>query len=57
MELNGQIRRLQNLENELSRVEVPLSYYHELYELHLHLSYVIQRLEMLRDRARRPDGE
>ena len=33
---------------ELAKVEVPLSYTNELYELHLHVRYVLQRLERLK---------
>ena len=31
-------------------MEVPLSHYHELYELHLHLNFVIKRLHGLQER-------
>lgn len=51
-ELTREIERLEKLEAELSRVEVPLSYYNELYELHLHLNYVIRRLRQLRRNRR-----
>lgn len=51
-ELTREIQRLEQLEAELSRVEVPLSYYNELYELHLHLNYVIRRLRQLRHNRR-----
>lgn len=51
-ELTREIERLEQLEAELSRVEVPLSYYNELYELHLHLNYVIRRLRQLRRNRR-----
>ncbi|MBE0969795.1 C4-dicarboxylate ABC transporter substrate-binding protein, partial [Escherichia coli] len=34
-QLRSEIERLEKLESELNTVEVPLSYYHELYELHL----------------------
>lgn len=56
-ELSREIERLESLEAELSRVEVPLSYYNELYELHLHLNYVIRRLRQLRRNRRERDGE
>src|SRR5690606_38548139 len=42
-ELDSEIQRLEQLEDELATVEVPLSYTHELYELHMHLRYVINR--------------
>ncbi|MNZ50816.1 ABC transporter, phosphonate, periplasmic substrate-binding protein [compost metagenome] len=56
IELDSEIARLETLEGELSRVEVPLSYYNELYELHIHLNYVIQRLRTLRDRKSEPEA-
>lgn len=34
---------------ELAKVEVPLSYSGELYDLHMHVRYMIKRLEFLRD--------
>ncbi|MEO4047662.1 TAXI family TRAP transporter solute-binding subunit [Pseudomonas sp. CAU 1711] len=43
-ELGAQIERLETLEDELARIEVPLSYSSELYELHMHLRYMIERL-------------
>ncbi|MEH6387708.1 MAG: TAXI family TRAP transporter solute-binding subunit [Pseudomonas profundi] len=54
--INGQIKGvidreiagLHDLEGDLSRVEVPLSYAHELYSLHLHVRYMISRLEAMR---------
>ena len=48
--------RLEQLEAELAKVEVPLSYYNELYELHLHLNYVIRRLRQLRRNRRERDA-
>ena len=35
---------------ELARIEVPLSYSGELYDLHVHVRYMIKRLEFLRDK-------
>lgn len=55
-ELDSEIQRLERLEDELASVEVPLSYSHELYELHMHLRYVINRLRMLQQR-RSPEPE
>ena len=49
-ELESEIQRLETLEDELASVEVPLSYSNELYELHMHLRYVIERLRALVDR-------
>lgn len=39
------IKRLITLENELTRVKVPLSYMAELYDLNLHLMHVLHKLE------------
>ncbi len=50
--LDQEIQGLHELEDELTRVDVPLSYAHELYELHLHIRYMINRLE-----AMRPEGQ
>ncbi|MES2818341.1 MAG: TAXI family TRAP transporter solute-binding subunit [Pseudomonadota bacterium] len=49
-QLDSEIERLEHLEDELARIEVPLSYSSELYELHVHLRYVIERLQTLKDR-------
>lgn len=46
--LDNEIKRLTELQIELAKVEVPLSYTNELYELHLHVRYVLQRLERLK---------
>jgi hypothetical protein len=51
-QLEAEIARLEELEDQLARVEVPLSYSNELYELHLHVRYVINRLQTLRQRQR-----
>lgn len=56
-ELSTEIERLEQLEAELAKVEVPLSYYNELYELHLHLNYVIRRLRQLRRNRRERDEQ
>ena len=45
-----EIARLEKLEDELARVEVPLSYSSELYELHMHLRYMIERLHAVQRR-------
>lgn len=47
-DLDTEIARLERLEDELARVEVPLSYSSELYELHIHLRYVVERLHGLK---------
>ncbi|VXB34552.1 C4-dicarboxylate ABC transporter substrate-binding protein [Pseudomonas sp. 8AS] len=46
-----EIARLEKLEDELARVEVPLSYSSELYELHMHLRYMIERLQAVQRRT------
>lgn len=46
--LEEQVERLHRLQDELTQVDVPLSYAHELYSLHLHVRYMINRLESLR---------
>jgi TRAP-type uncharacterized transport system substrate-binding protein len=48
--LDTEVERLEQLEDELAKVEVPLSYSNELYELHVHLRYVIERLRTLQKR-------
>lgn len=42
-----EIEGLNELESELNHVDVPLSYAHELYSLHLHVRYMIYRLETM----------
>lgn len=49
--LDEEIARLEQLEERLAKVEVPLSYSSELYQLHLHLRYVIERLQALQRRT------
>ena len=49
-QLDEEIERLERLEDRLAKVEVPLSYSSELYQLHLHLRYVIERLQALQQR-------
>lgn len=48
LHLDEEISRLTALQDELAKVEVPLSYTNELYQLHLHVRYVLQRLERLK---------
>ena len=48
--LDAEIDHLESLEDQLARVEVPLAYSNELYQLHLHLRYVIERLQALQRR-------
>ncbi|OWJ94025.1 C4-dicarboxylate ABC transporter substrate-binding protein [Pseudomonas sp. A46] len=49
-QLATEIDNLEQLEQRLVRVEVPLSYSNELYDLHVHLRYVIERLQALQRR-------
>lgn len=49
-QLAAQIDELEVLERRLAKVEVPLSYSNELYDLHVHLRYVIERLHALQRR-------
>jgi TRAP-type uncharacterized transport system substrate-binding protein len=49
-DIGAEIERLEKLEDELARVEVPLSYSSELYELHMHLRYMIERLHAVQRR-------
>lgn len=46
--IDDEIQRLSDLQNELATVEVPLSYTSELYELHLHVGFVLERLQQLK---------
>ena len=50
-ELGEEIQRLEALEDELAAVDVPLSYSNQLYELHMHVRYVIERLRTLQARG------
>lgn len=47
-----EIDHLIDLGLELARIEVPLSYSGELYDLHVHVRYMIKRLEFLRDQLK-----
>jgi TRAP transporter TAXI family solute receptor len=49
------IRRLHDLQDEILRVQVPLSYSDELYDLHLHIDWVIRRLEWIKEHGRTAD--
>ena len=46
-DLPQEIENLKNLEGELGKIQVPLSYSNELYQLHMHVRYMIDRLEAL----------
>lgn len=48
--LDEEIARLEQMEDELAEVQVPLSYSNELYQLHVHVRYVIERLQALQQR-------
>lgn len=43
-DLEAEISRLKALELELAQIQVPLSYSNELYQLHMHVRYMIERL-------------
>jgi hypothetical protein len=45
------IAGLLQLEHEILKVQVPLSYADELYDLHLHIEWVLRRLERVRSQA------
>ncbi len=47
--IDDEILRLQAIQQELAKVEVPLAFTHELYELHLHVRYVLQRLRQIKE--------
>ncbi|QLF92620.1 C4-dicarboxylate ABC transporter substrate-binding protein [Pseudomonas sp. ABC1] len=49
-DLDAEIERLEQLESEMGRIEVPLSYSNELYQLHVHLRYMIERLRTAQKR-------
>jgi hypothetical protein len=46
--VNEDIAGLLKLENEILKVQGPLSYADELYDLHLHIEWVLRRLERVR---------
>ena len=48
--LDTEIAQLEQMQDQLAKVEVPLSYSSELYQLHVHLRYVIERLQNLQKR-------
>jgi hypothetical protein len=51
------LQGLHKLQDEILKVDVPLSYSDELYDLHLHIEWVIQRLERAKAEAPgRPPG-
>src|SRR5690606_12195019 len=43
--IDRELEKLHELQDEILKVKVPLSYSDELYELHLHVDWVIQRLK------------
>lgn len=47
--IDEEITDLLRLEDELTQVDVPLSYAHELYSLHLHVGYMISRLRQMKN--------
>lgn len=56
-DIGAEIARLEKLEDELAPVEVPLSYSNELYELHMHLRYMIERLRSVQQRRAQAAGD
>jgi TRAP transporter TAXI family solute receptor len=55
--LDAEVERLERLQDKLAKVEVPLSYSNELYDLHMHLRYVIERLQTLQRRRATQDQQ
>ncbi len=53
--LDTEIAQLEQMQEQLAKVEVPLSYSNELYQLHVHLRYVIDRLQKLQQRRGMPN--
>lgn len=53
--LDAEIQHLEQMEDELAKIQVPLSYSNELYQLHLHVRYMIQRLQALRAKSQGVD--
>jgi hypothetical protein len=45
----GELEKLHQLQDEILKVKVPLSYSDELYDLHLHVEWVIQRVRRERE--------
>jgi TRAP-type uncharacterized transport system substrate-binding protein len=43
--IDSELEKLHQLQDEILKVKVPLSYSDELYDLHLHVEWVIQRLK------------
>lgn len=50
--VDADVRKLHDLQDDILGVKVPLSYSDELYNLHLHIDWVIQRLERSRTESR-----
>ena len=49
--IEGELAKLHDLQDEILKVKVPLSYSDELYDLHLHVEWVIQRLRREKELA------
>ncbi|MBL4575927.1 MAG: hypothetical protein JKY51_07495, partial [Opitutaceae bacterium] len=47
--LSEDLEKLHELQKEISSVDVPLSYTDELYDLHLHVAFVISRVTAIKD--------
>jgi hypothetical protein len=52
-QLEQELTRLKQIDHQVARVDVPLSYMEEFYHLRLHLGMLQQRLIELRDRSER----
>jgi hypothetical protein len=49
--IDRELEKLHQLQDEILKVEVPLSYSDELYSLHLHVEWVIQRVKREKELA------
>ena len=49
--IEGELEKLHELQDEILKVKVPLSYSDELYDLHLHVEWVIQRVQREKELA------
>jgi TRAP transporter TAXI family solute receptor len=54
--LEEDLKKLRDLQMEISSVDVPLSYTDELYDLHLHVAFVITRLTSLEEEPAECEG-
>jgi len=54
--IDADIARVRALEKELTEIHVPLSYMTEFYDLHIHISYVLRRLQEMAEKRRRAEA-